>query len=85
MVRSARRRTIESLNTAVADSNPAPATSRNDQSRFYAVFRGAYEFTDARPSSSFLCPRHDFGYGIGVDVASLGRISLFLRFPAGPG
>ena len=53
--------------------------------RFYAVFRGVCEFTDARPRSSFLWPRHDLGYGIGGDLASLGRISLFLRFSAGPG
>jgi hypothetical protein len=53
--------------------------------RFYAVFRGACEFTDARPRSSFLWPRHDLGYGIGGDLASLGRISLFLRFSAALG
>lgn len=53
--------------------------------RFYAVFRGVCEFTDVQPSSLVLCPRHDAGYGIGVDLASPGRISLFLRFSAGPG
>ena len=53
--------------------------------RFYAVFRGAVGFTSTRPSSSFLCPRCGLGYEIGGDLASLGRISLFLRFSAGPG
>ncbi len=53
--------------------------------RFCPVFRGVCEFTTATSRSSFLWPRHYLGYGIGGDLASLGRFSLFLRFSAALG
>ncbi len=70
-------------NFAVVGSRPDPSTSRNDQIRFYRMFRGVSACGVRRLRSSFLRPRHDLGYGIEGEFGSRGKNSLFLRFSAG--